>query len=426
MIKSLYITFALAHALTFALSQPTATRPIPNQIIVQDADYANIVPFVPSATILQGIPTFDGMVATGQAMIVYEVDPTIDYTVTAYAAPDGQTAGESPESISIQLNATRHIDRSWLDQVTREPMWLIHAANGVRGLNYYPEDDHLGTYRWWRGPDAVPNFVEKIREGYAHDARWFLINRPMGTDDTAWVPGASWLTLSDYKRDQLPAQLMDALLDEFDEPVHVVWFVGSKMKDPRTLKGWHPAESDQYYNIGDTSSWKGLLSSRTTLGGWISTGSSGFVFDASSHPRDREHFLQLAHQLRQSPFNQFVGGEAFPRVASETDQPVLDDNGRYVLDVHAMESMPWMGFSQYIRHESRWPYGTKTDTWPPDPETTRMYQVFELANSVYGSDHHKQGLIQQSIREHLIPVTKDPVMFDHAMMIYQMIEEARQ
>lgn len=308
----------------------------------------------------------------------------------------------------------------WYHSVSREPMWLITAGNGTRSA-----DDPNGLASWWHddNPDAVQNFLEQVRNGYARGARSFFVNRPMGTNGRTHVPASSWLTIPAGKR----SALVDALIDlnlSTDEEFRFYWFIGSDLKDPRSIEGWSSSTPDaDTFLLGETDTWEHLIASRNIIGGWMSTGAAGLFIDHSSPADEREHFKFMSRQLLQSPFEMIVGGEAFPYAFDDNGSTIRDPNNNSpLLDMEAVEYMSWVGTYSYIQHSSRWPTGTTNATWPPNPENTRMFCWFNGTKDL-GTDADKRGIIEQTIRDGLIPITGDAGMFTHAMEIYRLMNE---
>ena len=310
----------------------------------------------------------------------------------------------------------------WQDRVPREPMWFINAGSGLRNSNVYPEDNARGFSNWWRGDGAVGELINRIGQGYDLGARWFFVNRPMGTPGNTYVPGASWLTLDDTKRDELPELLTQALLDEFDEPVHVVWFVGSDMSDPRSYPGWTPGRADEFYQLGREGSWEELIGSRVTLGGWISTGASGIGVDNSSPMHKRAHYRRLFEKLGGFPFHLNIYGEAYPLEFGADGRTVRDANGTPVLDQEYIEAMPWIGATSYF--VDRWPAFVESDSFPLNTETTRMFIWFDQRLARYGDEDERRALVNQYMDRGLIPITADRVMFQEALARMRPLESS--
>jgi len=304
----------------------------------------------------------------------------------------------------------------WQDRVPREPMWFINAGSGLRNSSQYPADNSKGLSVWWRGPRAVEGLVERVRSGYGLGARWFLINRPMGTPGNTYVPGASWLTLDDNKRDKLPELLSEALLDEFDEPVHIVWFVGSDMSDPRSYPGWTQGRDDEFYQLGREDTWEQLIGSRMTLGGWISTGASGLGIDNSSPMHKRAHYRRLFEQLSGFPFHLNIYGEAFPIEFESDGRMTRGTKGKPVISQEYIEAMPWLGATSYI--ERHWPIDEESDTFPLNQENTRLFVWFEREPFRYGDEDQRKVLVNRYLDRGLIPITEDPIMFREALDRY--------
>ena len=300
----------------------------------------------------------------------------------------------------------------WQDTVPRLPMWYIATSGGIYNSSVHPEDNFRGYVNWWRGDQAVEELVIRIERGYDVGARWFFVNRPMGAPANTHVPGASWLTMSADKREELPKLLTDALLSRFDEPVHVVWFVGSDMSDARAFPGWSPAEDDKFFGVGEGENWNQLVSSRVTLGGWISTGASGIAFDHSAPLDERDHFIRLFEQLNGFPFHLAIYGEAYP-LKHENGRVVRGESQTPLLDQEAISSMPWIAIDRFL--EGRWPLYSESESFPLDPDETRMFVWFNHAPLHYGNDGQRARLVNSYMDWNLIPITNDPVMFQEAL-----------
>jgi len=92
---------------------PTATRPAPNTIIVEGADYAVIDPNNPMGVAV-GIPIVEG-IAWSNGTIEFQVDPITDYTVTAYGPmPTPIPDGFAGTSIEIPLPVTVEHKIDWI------------------------------------------------------------------------------------------------------------------------------------------------------------------------------------------------------------------------------------------------------------------------------------------------------------------------
>jgi hypothetical protein len=299
----------------------------------------------------------------------------------------------------------------WVNYVPREPMWFIPAGAGVRNSSVYPEDNRLGLSPWWRGPNAVDNLIGRIQTGYDHGARWFFVNRPMGTLGTTYVPAGSWLTLSEQKRDELPEKLTEALVDHFDEPVHIVWFIGSDLEDARSIVGWTPSRDEYYFQVGANDTWDRTVASRVTLGGWISTGASGIAIDNSAPPHKREHFMSMFHQLVRPPFSMLVFGEALPLVYNGSRITTHDD-GTLMLDMDSLRRMPWLATATYLN--MRYPNHFAPGQGSLDPENTRVFVWFDYSSITYGNPDQREQLVDRWMDRGLIPITMDPVMFRRA------------
>jgi len=308
----------------------------------------------------------------------------------------------------------------WKDSVSRAPMWKIDAFTGLRSDPTNPN----ALVSWWRddNPKAVENMIDRIMDGYNRGARRFFINRPMGTNGRTHVPAASWLTIDAAKRAELADRLVEMMTSGEIEPIEIHWFVGSEIIDPRDMNGWR-GNDDETYLLGDTSTHEGLIATRNIIGGWLSTGAAGLVIDHSSPPDERGNFIRLNESMNGHPFDFTIMGEAFPIEFDSDGVAIRDENGSPLLDEKAMQSMGWVGTDTYIRHESRWPVGTVNETWPPNPDVTRMFCWFNHSPGHYGSEADQRDLIKITIRDGLIPITNSPVMFNYALQIYHLMQD---
>tara|TARA_R110000744_G_scaffold40399_4_gene91667 strand:- start:3507 stop:4754 length:1248 start_codon:yes stop_codon:yes gene_type:complete len=326
-------------------------------------------------------------------------------------ASSANTAREGDRG-TVSTNDHWHGDR-WQDRVPREPMWMISAGNGERSTSFHPEDNPIGLARWWRGENAVDNLLGRIRIGYNAGARWFFINRPMGTLLSGHVPAASWLTIDDQKREELPRLLTDALLDEFEDQVNIVWFIGSDLRDPRDNLGWSQSRGDQYFQIGQSDNWKQLISTRTTLGGWISTGASGIAIDHSAPTNEREHFINLFKQLNQPPFNLAIYGEGYPIEGAVGGGMARGSDGAPYFNQHAIDSMAWIATDSNI--EYHWPINQNDfDAFPLDEDDTRLF-VWITDDYDEFPESYRIELMHKYMDRGLIPMTGDKVMFQTAV-----------
>jgi hypothetical protein len=324
-------------------------------------------------------------------------------------------SGAAPGSIS---GGKPPPDSSWVNAIPREPMWLINAGNGTRS-----QSDPNGLATWWHddNPAAVDEFIGQIRKGYALGARRFFVNRPMGSNGATHVPAASWLTIPESKRSKLVSALVDLQLDPSVDPIHIIWFIGSDLSDPRDINGWRP-DGRTFYSIGESGSYERQIATRATLGGWISTGASGLAIDHSAPIAERQHFIDLAASLRGEPFNLQIMGEAFPVKITPAGAWVKHNTGPPELDSDAIESMSWVITTVNLRKPFNWPYGSKTETYPPNPKTTRLYVWFDYSLQWYGeTELDQRGYVRQVMRENLIPITSEPVLFDEALKIYRSV-----
>lgn len=242
--------------------------------------------------------------------------------------------------------------------VTREPMWLVQCFAGgpMRG-----PDNPAGLSPNWNKPaeEAVAWLRNEIVKGYQHGARWFFLNRPMGTDGVGHVSAGSWLTIDAHKR-ELMADLFRRLANgELGEPVHVVPFIGSGLVSADSLQGWDASYSAGPGGLlGEARNGRMTADSQVTIGGWLSAGVGALAIDNSAASDERHHFLNLHRRLVEA-FGVPVMGEAYPTVVG---------GGIVVLDATLAYTMPWVATLSYMEHPSRAGWFRAAD-----PSRTRLY-----------------------------------------------------
>ncbi len=146
----------------------------------------------------------------------------------------------------------------------------------------------------WRGANAVGWLIGRFEELYDLGIRKIMINRPMGGSGVSHVTGAAWLTMPEYKREQLAGQLQPWLAAHPDLILGI--FIGSRWIAPDSLMGYRtdmgpypgttsgfdpliPAEIDAWHQVTDP---------------WWDIGVRWVVLDAASQPANRDWFLRLA------------------------------------------------------------------------------------------------------------------------------------
>ena len=105
------LTIGLLAGLTLA---PTATRPSPDRIVVEGAEYAGIQP---AATPIEGEHWLDGWAFT-EGTIIYAVEPDQDYTVYAFddtTDPDGVRERFTLDVPVTRENRIDHIVRNRIE-----------------------------------------------------------------------------------------------------------------------------------------------------------------------------------------------------------------------------------------------------------------------------------------------------------------------
>ena len=119
---------------------PVATRPAPDRIVVQGAEFAGIQP---AAVPLEGEHWVDGW-AFGEDAIVYAVDPMTDYTVFAFEPPvDGL---RERTTIAVPVTRANRIDFIVRNRIESQRVFDAMA----RG-----EDPHIGPVTYFELGESV-------------------------------------------------------------------------------------------------------------------------------------------------------------------------------------------------------------------------------------------------------------------------------
>lgn len=133
------LTIGLLAGLTLA---PVATRPAPDRIIVDGAEFAGIQP---AATPIEGEHWVDGW-AFSEDAIVYAVDPSTDYTVYAFAPLEPGQNERERTTLAVPLTRENRIDfivGEWIEAQRR--------FNEMR----QGEDPHIGPVTYFELGESV-------------------------------------------------------------------------------------------------------------------------------------------------------------------------------------------------------------------------------------------------------------------------------
>lgn len=288
---------------------------------------------------------------------------------------------------SNQSNATG--DR-WQDHFSREPMWFIQCHIGQ-------SNDPLGRGRapWWYASDGVDWLVNEIRTAYRFGARRFLINRPMGTlPPGVPMPAASWLTMEPERRSEITTKINDLLLDECPD-AELYWYIGSDLTDPRVFDGGLRGRDPGFFGLGDSSTPKRQIATRSTLGGWLSTGAAGVGMDYTGQPAKRGEAIALFNAMRGEPFNFAIIGESIPLVGGRPDGGV---------DRDTIDLMPWLATVTDV--DARF-----DDSVVFDREDTRVFIWFAGVGRSYGGPRERIERVYRYMDRGMIAITCDKEMF---------------
>lgn len=329
-------------------------------------------------------------------------------TMTAAMLAAGPAlAGDKADSTITVLDDTTPLTKS----MSREPIWYINLFGGQRNLTVHPEENYTGVRGEWRGPDAMDYLENELRRGYAMGARSFWVNRPMGTDGLSHPAAGAWLTIPEYKRGPMEERINNLILDEFDEPVKIYYYIGTYMEDPRSIRGWMPSNADEVYRFGDDG-YEAQVATRATLGGLMSAGAAGFAMDGSALTICRDHYMELADQLRRPPFNLEVIGEALPVVPDGHGGVIRDENGDFEVDEDSLERMAWVGTERYLD------YRFKIRKF--DPDTTRVIRMYERKEFYIDlNPAQRREMVRQHMLQGYIVLSWDDVIFQAAMDFYR-------
>lgn len=328
---------------------------------------------------------------------------------TAVAAP-----GEAQRSNHVATD-----DVIPLSSLSRDPMWIVQCFGGQRDLKTHPEENSTGVRGNWRGPEGLDWFTDELRRGYAAGARRFLVNRVMGTDGTTHPAAAGWLTIPPEKRQAMEKRINDLILDEFDEPVEIYYYIGAYMADPRSIRGRTLASDAGTFRLAEGDHWKQDVATRVTLGGLMGVGATGFGIDGSAGDYCNQHYVELAEQLRRPPFNIILMGEAIPRIQDPVTKSWWDGRGNAIFDQDLITRMPWIATSKYLR--------SRIKDLKFDRETTRIYQWYEGASDFgrHWSDPVTDAdlqLLRKEMDRGTIPMVSDPILFAEALRYTRELE----
>lgn len=127
------LTIGLLAGLTLA---PVATRPAPDRIVVQGAEFSGIQP---AATPIAGEHWVDGW-AFSEDTIVYAVDPTTDYTVYAFAPIEPGQVDRERTTIAVPLARENRIDlivASWIEAQRRFDVMAAGSDAAIGPVTYF-------------------------------------------------------------------------------------------------------------------------------------------------------------------------------------------------------------------------------------------------------------------------------------------------
>ncbi len=306
-------------------------------------------------------------------------------------------------------------DTAPLSTMPREPMWLLNCFGGQRDLSIRPEENVSGVRGDWRGAEGVDWFIRELRLGYSLGARSFFVVRPMGTSGSSHVPASGWLSIPAEKRIALQERVNDLIMDEFQEPIRIYYFIGSYMTDARGLDGYSEKNLPDAFRLGDEG-FEAQHATRATLGGLMSAGAAGFGIDASAPLRTRYHYVEFAEQMRRPPFNMHVIGEALP-VVPKGRGVARDAMGDFKTDDEALERMAWVGTALYMNYRFHHRIF--------DPEKTRVFKWYAFREVFeHLSDTEKRQMIQWDFEHGMITICHDKVMFEEALRLYERREQA--
>ncbi len=171
------------------------------------------------------------------------------------------------------------------------------------------------------------------------------------------------------------------------------------MTDPRVFNGGLRDRDPGFYGLGDTSTPERQIATRSTLGGWLSTGAAGVGLDYTGRPAKREETIALFNALRGEPFHFSIIGESIPLVGGRPDGGV---------DRDTIDQMPWL--ATVTDADARF-----DDSVTFDREDTRVFIWFAGVGSSYGSPSERIERVYRYMNRGMIPITCDREMFVAAL-----------
>lgn len=290
--------------------------------------------------------------------------------------------------------------------VDRRPMYFIQTFGADRDSDHYPEENEGGVAEAFRGEGGVDWFLDEIREGYALGARRFFVNHPGGGTNFTDVTGAAWLTIPEEKRGRMTELIPDSILDEFEEEIEIMYFIGSTMRDPREFEGRIPGQSpDPTYTFYDETE-LAIDSLRITVGGLMAAGADAIALDAAARAPIRDQYVQFAHDMANSPFKLKVIGEAIPLVWP-------GDGSEPRVHYGYARRMPWVATNSFI--ERNFPNHRSVRV---NLRQTELYVWVSNHQILPKSDDLKFRKGERWQSDGLIVITSEPQVFAGAMDAY--------
>ncbi|MEL6739687.1 MAG: hypothetical protein AAFP26_03420 [Planctomycetota bacterium] len=288
----------------------------------------------------------------------------------------------------------------------RRPMYFIQTFGAERDSDRHPDENEGGVAEAFRGPEGVDWFVDEIREGYALGARRFFVNHPGGGTNFTDVTGAAWLTVPEDKRARMTTMIPDSILDEFEEEIEIMYFIGSTMRDPREFEGRIPGQTpDPTFTFYDEHE-LALDSLRITVGGLMSAGADAIALDAAARAPVRDQYVQFAHEMANSPFKLKVVGEAIPLVWP-------GDGGEPRIHYGYARRMPWVATNSFI--ERNFPNNRSVRV---NVRQTELYVWVSNHSLLPKADSQKFRKGERWQADGLIVITSEPNVFAGALEAY--------
>lgn len=221
-------------------------------------------------------------------------------------------------------------------QTTALPVAQIEAYTADYDLNTETDGNYSGVAEWWRGENAVENLIDRIETQYIAGYRRLWLAKPMGQAKGRKVNGSAWLSMPEYKRNDIQTTLKEYLSKRPDLKFGIS--VGFMINgDPTNI------DSDiSELRIPDAFSRRDMLELRENLWPWFDVGVKEVYFEGAGSSNSQDAMVQLARILGSGGIRSI--GEPVPRI----DTVLPNGEQGKLLDPRYTSLIPWLIKEQFI------------------------------------------------------------------------------